>query len=102
MAAFGITKSHTSAYHPQHDGMEEHLNCSPLQMLHAYVETQSDWVIYLPLILFASSTGISPFELMFGRPPQRPPFPPDTTYDPTSHSHQLHSKLSQLYDLVET
>ena len=50
------------------------------------------------LILFASSTA---FELMFGRPPQRPPFPPDTTYDPTSYSHQLHSKLSQLYDLVE-
>jgi len=101
-AAFGVIKSHTTVYYPQGDGMVECLNRSLLQMLHVYVETQSDWEKYLSLILFAyrtavhSSTGISPFELMFGRPPQRPPFPPDTTYNPTSYFHQLHSKLSQL------
>ena len=106
MAALGVTKSHTTAYHPQGDSMVERLNRSLLQMLRAYVGTQSDWEKYLPLILYAyrtavhSSTGISPFQLMFGRPLQRPLFPSNFVYE-TSYSHQLHSKLSQLYDLVE-
>ena len=39
LQAFGITKSHTTAYHPQGDGMVERLNRSILQLLRAYVTT---------------------------------------------------------------
>ena len=37
LQAFGVTKSHTSAYHPQGDGMVERLNRSILQILRTYV-----------------------------------------------------------------
>ena len=73
LTAFGINKTHTTAYHPQGDGMVERLNRSLLQMLRTYVTDRADWESLLPLMLFAyrtavhSSTGATPFELMFGR-----------------------------------
>ena len=69
----GILKTRTTAYHPQGDGMVERFNRSLLQLLRCYVQRQNDWEQYLPLVLYAyrtalhSSTGCSPFELMFGR-----------------------------------
>ena len=65
--AFGVTKSHTTAYHPAGDGLVEHFNRS---MLRAYVLNNTDWEQYLPLVLYAYSTaicistGVSPFELI--------------------------------------
>ena len=73
--AFGTSKSHTTAYHPEEDGMVEHFNRSLLQMLRTYVDKQADWEQHLPLVLYAyrtsvhSSTGIEPYVLMFGRQP---------------------------------
>ena len=52
--------------------MVECFNQSLLQLLRAYVDAQSDWERYLPLVLYGyrtsvhASTGISPFVLMFG------------------------------------
>ena len=75
LTAFGIQKLRTTAYHPEGDGMVERFNRSLLQMLRGYVTDQADWEKFLPLMLFAyrtsahSSTGVSPFELMFGRSP---------------------------------
>ena len=72
LQAFGITKSHTTAYHPQGDGMVERLNRSILQMLRTYVTKECNWERYLPLIMYAyrttphSSTQLSQFKLMFG------------------------------------
>ena len=106
--AFGIAKSRTTAYHPQGDGMVERFNRSLLQMLRAYVSDQSDWEKFLPLVMFAyrtsihTSTGISPFELMFGQSTQKPHFPSLDSYDTSSYLNQLRSKLSKLYDFVET
>ena len=108
LEAFGVKKTRTTAYHPQGDGMVERFNRSLLQLLRAYVECQSEWEQYLPFILFAyrtavhTSTGISPFELMFGRPPVKHQFPPTTAYDAVSYQSKLRSKLSQLSDFVET
>ena len=79
LEAFGIKKTRTTAYHPQGDGMVERFNRSLLQLLRAYVERQTEWEQYLPFVLFAycttvhTSTGVSPFELMYGWPPSHHP-----------------------------
>ena len=107
LQAFGVAKSRTTAYHPQGDGMAERLNRSLLQMLRAFVEKQGDWERYLPLVLYAyrtsvhSSTGVTPFSLMFGRAPSKAQFPPLTAFEPGSYSAHLNAKLSELRKFVQ-
>ena len=48
-----------------------------------------------------SSTGVSPFELMFGRCAHKPPLPTTCSYDVTSYQDQLRAKLAHFYDFVE-
>ena len=73
--AWGTAKSRTTAYHPSGNGGVERANRSIIQMLRAFVESRSNWEEYLPLILYAyrtsvnSSTGLSPYFLMYGREP---------------------------------
>ena len=87
--------------------MVERFNCSLLQMLRSYVNDHAEWERYLLLVLFVyhtaehASTGITPFEMMFGRTPQQPPFPETTAYDVGSYQNHLRSKLAQLTDFVE-
>ena len=106
--AFGVTKSRTTAYHPAGDGLVERFNRSFLQMLRTYVQQQHDWEQYLPLVLYAyrtavrTSTGISPFELMFGRQGHKPPLPSTTAHDVLSYQCQLCAKLAQLADFIES
>ena len=110
LEAFGVSKTRTTAYHPQGDGMVERFNRSLLQLLRTYVEEESDWERFLPLILHAyltsthSSTGVSPFVLMFGRQPKQPELgAPDTSaHDPTSYQAQITCKMAKLHDFVET
>ena len=105
LQAFGIKKSRTTAYHPQCDGMVERFNRSLLQLLRCYVNTEEDWETYLPLVLYAyrtaphSTTGISPFQLMFGRDPKPATFPPTNAFDPSSYSACLLTKLAKLKTL---
>ena len=106
LEAFGIKKSRTTAYHPQCDGMVEWFNRSLLQLLRCYVSTKEDWENYLPLVLYAyrtaphSTTGVSPFQLMFGRDPKQAAFPPTNAFDSSSYSAYLLTKLAKLQDLV--
>ena len=108
LEAFGVAKSRTTVYHPQGDGMVERFNWSLLQMLRAYVQGQADWEWHLPLALYTyctavhTSTGVSPIELMYGRSPQKSPFPTFTAYDLSSYQSQLHTKLAKLHDFLET
>ena len=108
LEAFGVSKSRTTAYHPQCDGMVERMNRSLLQLLRAYVETQEDWERFLPLVLYAyrtavhSSTGVSPFELMFGRQPQHTNIATPVAFDSGSYQAHLQAKLSEFRDLVES
>ena len=82
--------------------MVERFNCSLLQLLRCYVNTEDDWERYLPLVLYAyrttqhSTTGVSPFQLMFGRPPQSSPFCQSTAFDSNTYSAQLQAKLASL------
>ena len=75
--------------------MVEHFNCSLLQMLCSYVNDHAEWERYLPLVLFVyftavhASTGVKPFEMMFGRTPQPPPFPETTAYDVIKYVQEL-------------
>ena len=105
LEAFGIKKCRTTAYHLQGDGTVEHFNHSLLQLLRCYVDSEDDWERYLPLVLYAyrtaqhSSTGVSPFQLMFGRPPQSA-FQQPIAFDPATYSSHLQAKLASLQDLV--
>ena len=111
LQAFGISKSRTSAYHPQGDGLVERFNRSLLQLLRTYVERQEEWEQFLPLLLYAYrtsvhySTGVSPFTLMYGRNPSVSsfsPVTPTTAFDSTSYPAYLQAKLAVMYDFVET
>ena len=75
--------------------MVERFNRSLFQLLHAYVETESDWEKHLSPALYAyrmavhASTGVSPHILMFGRPPHSPVFQSPCGLDPTSYQFHL-------------
>ena len=69
-----IKKSHTTPYRPQGNGMVERFNRTLLDMLATAVgDNPADWENYIHKLCFAyntsvhSSTGYSPFFLMFGR-----------------------------------
>lgn len=73
---FGAKAIHTSAFHPQTNGLVERFNRTLLAMLSKYVSSnQRDWCLYLPLVVYAyntskqASTRITPYLLMYGRDP---------------------------------
>lgn len=64
----------TTPYHPQTDGLVERFNQTLKSMLRKFVsDTGADWDQWLPYLMFAyrevpqSSTGFSPFEMLYGR-----------------------------------
>ena len=75
----GVKKSHTTVYHPQGDGLVERQNRTLQEILSNVVsENHHDWDQWIDQAAFAyntsahKSTGLSPYELVFGRPPQMP------------------------------
>jgi hypothetical protein len=73
---FNINKSFSTAYRPQVQGLVERFNSTLLQSLSKLCnDRQSDWDRQLQLVLWAysttphSSTGYSPYKLLFGREP---------------------------------
>ena len=72
----GVEHKVTSAYHPQTNGLTERFNQTLVQSIKKHTESDpSTWDKWLPYVLFAyrtkvhASTGLTPFELMFGRQP---------------------------------
>lgn len=69
----GITKIKSSVYHPQANGLVERFNGTLKSMLRKLSNDIRNWDKYVPYLLFAyrevpqSSTGFSPFELLYGR-----------------------------------
>ena len=76
---FGIEKRQTTPYHPQTDGLCERFNQILKLLLRMRVnKDQDDWDDQLPSVLLSyriskqPSTGVSPFELMYGRSARLP------------------------------
>ena len=75
----GIRKTRTTAYHPQSDGLVERFNRTLLSMLSTMVGKHHDlWEEHVRSVCMAyntsiqSTTGYSPFYLMFGRQARLP------------------------------
>ena len=71
---FNIKHSFSSAYHPQSQGMLERSHQTLKSLLGKYVlESEKDWDDNIDLLLFVmrsvpnESTGVAPFEMLFGR-----------------------------------
>ena len=106
-----IEKTHTTAFHPQSDGLVERFNRTLENMLSLYVaDNQKDWDQYLPLMMMAyratpqGSTQCSPnllmlgrevdlpIDLMFGRPEI------DLDVNETDYTSKLRCKFESAYD----
>jgi hypothetical protein len=81
-AVYKITKTQhlkTTPYYPQCNGLAERMCQTIKNMLSHFVNQEvSDWDIFLPQITYAyntsvqKSTQLTPFDLIFGRPPKLP------------------------------
>ena len=108
--AFGVKESHTTPYHPMGDGLVERMNRSLLTLLRTLADKGNDWEDHLQLLLFFyrtsrhASTGVSPYEVLFGTNPPSPHIPilrEVTSIDPATYSSSLQHKLIELRELVE-
>lgn len=73
-AACSVVHRFTSGYHPQTNGLTERFNHTLADMLSFYISAEhTNWDTLLPYLTFAyntavqSTTGYSPFRLMFGQ-----------------------------------
>ena len=109
--ALQTKKLRTTTYHPKTDGMVERSNRTIIDILSKYCEGEVDWDLRLPLILFAirtsehSSTGFSPFSLVYGREAR---IPWDIVYGPAPNTLMPLEKwvadrkkqMSQVFEMV--
>ena len=69
--ALKVTKSHTTPYHPQGDGLVERMNWSLLNLLCTFEgdEQNLQLLLYIYRTTKHVSTGLSPHEILFGHNP---------------------------------
>ena len=78
-ALLHIDQRHSTAYHPQTQGLVERFNSTLVDMLSKFCSAdQKDWDLALPLVTWSynssvhPSTGFSPFEVLYGIAPRSP------------------------------
>ena len=107
--AFGVKKSRTTPYHPMGDGLVERMNRSLLSLMRSYVNKERDWEEHLQLLLFLyrttkhATTGLSPYEVLFGSNPpslHTPDLPSTSILEPSDYSAVLRGKILELRELV--
>ena len=110
----GIYKTRTTPYRPQSDGMIERANRTIASMLSAFVnENKRDWDEHIPLLMLAyrtaihESTGVSPCEMVFGRPITLPidlllgRVEPEKQYEYESDfANSLSNKIDKIHDFA--
>lgn len=74
-----VNKLRTTSYHPESDGLSEKFNQTLIKMIKTNINSDhTNWDELLPELQYAynvsshSTTGVSPFFLMFGREPKCP------------------------------
>ena len=110
---FGIEKRRTTAYHPQTDGLCERFNGILKSLLRMRVNNdRDDWDEQLPSALLAyrvskqSSTGVAPFEMLYGRDARLPlgvdhnEVLPKSTHGSTKYLEDLKKRQDTLRKMV--
>ncbi|XP_037518202.1 uncharacterized protein LOC119394979 [Rhipicephalus sanguineus] len=100
---------HINGYHPQTNGVTERLNRTLGDMLTMYIDSDhSNWDAILPFVTYAyntatqSTTGFSPFFLLYGREPCSTldtilPYNPDASeFSPVSEMAEYAEECRQL------
>ena len=115
LAIFGVTHLATTAFSPWQNGLTEGFNKDLCRKISKYCnEKQDDWDLYVPLACWwhntvpNSSTGFSPFEILFGQKPRVPmdhvldtPVPEDPeSIDDYVFARQR--QIAEMHDLILT
>ena len=108
----GVSKTRTTPYHPQSDGMIERFNRTLLSLLSmAASDNEVDWDKKLPMVMLAyrtsmhESTKSTPFSLMYGREVRLHidimfGVPEDTSSSVHQYARELASNLDKTYNDV--
>ena len=103
----GVEHRVTSSYNPRANGLTERVNQTIVQALRKHVENdQIAWPKWLDWVLFAyrtrihSSTGFTPFELLFGRKANS--FEDWKSSPDQSKSLELENRSNEIKDLFES
>lgn len=104
----GVERVVTSPYHPRTNGLVERLNGSLVTSLRAHVLNRPhDWDLMLDFVAFAyrtkvnATTGHTPYELVFGRPPPTFSAASDDAQQPSPvGDNPLTARLQQIQQLI--